>query len=322
MLPTTSLSPVRGIALLLLSQLLLVAMDATAKHLSQTFPVLLLVWARYTVHCALMVVFFLPSQCRALFATKQLGVQIIRALLLLATSACGLIALRVLPLAETAGLAFVSPLLATILAGPWLGEKVGRAGWFAIFLGALGALLISHPGGHLPFGAILLVLASALSFSIYQILTRQLSRTESTSTMLFYTALGGAVCMNLALPWFWGGPVPSWQQALQIASLGIYGGVGHLLVIQAFRNAPVSTLTPFMYVQLIWATLLGWLFFGHFPDSLSITGMVVIVASGLLLSYARGIFQSSERVVNHHAADRTSALPRTQDALENTGSNP
>lgn len=283
----TSPNPLRGIWLLLLSQLLLAAMDATGKHLSLTFSVLLLVWARYTVHFVVMCVALLPSRGLSLFATRHLPAQIIRALLLLATSTFGILALRTMPLAETAGLAFVSPLLATLLAGPWLGEKVGRSGWIAIVIGAIGALLISRPGGALPLPGVLLVLASALAFSVYQILTRQLSQTENSMTMLFYTAMGGAVCMNVALPWIWSGPAPTWPQTLQLLSLGVYGGVGHLLVIHAFRNAAVSVLTPFMYLQLIWATLLGWMLFDHIPDKLSVVGMMVIVFGGIVLWFGR-----------------------------------
>ena len=282
-MPALSPNALHGIVLLLLSQLLLSVMDATAKHLSQTFSVFLLVWARYTVHCVLMIIFLLPFRQRSLFSTQRLPAQIARALLLLATSIFGLMALRSMPLAETAGLAFLSPLMATLLAVPWLGEKVGKAGWLAILAGATGALLIARPGGALPLGGVLFVLASALCFSVYAILTRQLSRTESSMTMLFYTALGGAVCMNLALPWIPEGPLPTWPQALQILSLGLCGGGGHLLIIHAFRNAPVSTLTPFMYVQLVWATLLGWQVFGHLPDGLSFAGMAIIMFSGLAL---------------------------------------
>ncbi|MGF6995065.1 DMT family transporter [Paraburkholderia sp. GAS32] len=283
----TSSNSLRGIALLLISQFFLVSMDATAKKLSLTISVPLLVWARYTVHLALMVIFFAPSRGRSMLATKSLPTQLCRGLLLLATSIFGLVALHMLPMAETAGLAFMSPLIATILAGPWLGERVGRLGWCAILAGALGAALISRPSSHLPLPGVLLVLASAASFSFYQILTRKLSQTEDSVTMLFYTALIGTVCLSVALPWIRQEVTPTWTQDIAILSLGVYAGVGHFCVIHAFRYARVSTLTPFMYVQLVWAALLGWIIFGHFPDGLSIVGILIIVVGGLLLSFAR-----------------------------------
>ncbi|VVE01435.1 Riboflavin transporter [Pandoraea anhela] len=277
----------RGIGWLLLSQLLLVSMDATAKALSLSIAVPLLVWARYAVHLVLMVVVFAPSRGGSIMRTKHPGAQVVRGLLLLGTSLSGLIALRILPMAETAGLAFMSPLIATMLAGPLLGEKVGRLGWCAILVGASGAVLISRPSSHLPLEGVLLVLLSAVSFSFYQILTRKLSHVEDSITMLFYTALVGTVCLSFALPWIPLETMPTLPQTLGIVSLGIYAGIGHFCVIHAFRHAPVSTLTPFMYVQLVWAALLGWFIFGHFPDGLSIVGMLIIVGGGLLLSFAR-----------------------------------
>lgn len=304
----TSSNSLRGIGLLLISQFLLVSMDATAKKLSLTISVPLLVWARYTVHLVLMVIFFAPSRGRSMLATKSLPTQLCRGLLLLATSIFGLVALHMLPMAETAGLAFTSPLIATILAGPWLGERVGRLGWCAILVGALGAVLISRPSSHLPFEGVLLVFASAVSFSFYQILTRKLSQTEDSVTMLFYTALVGTACLSVALPWIQIGATPTWTQTIAILSLGVYAGVGHFCVIHAFRHAPVSTLTPFMYVQLVWAALLGWVIFGHFPDGLSIVGMLIIVGGGLLLSFAR----RSRVVVNTEPPSELSARELSQ----------
>jgi len=262
-------------------------MDTTSKHLVQTFSAFLLVWARYSVHCLLMIVFLTPSFGGALLYTNRLGLQIVRALLLLSCSTLTILALRTMPLAEATGLSFVSPLLATLLAGPWLGEKVGKASWIAILAGAIGAALVARPDGTLPVAGVLLTLGAALCFAVYQILTRQLSRTETSVSMLFYTALAGAVCMNLALPWLPLGPLPTWPQALLILSLGVFGGCGHYLVIQAFRMAPVSTLSPFVYFNLVWTTLLGWIVFGDLPDAWSVAGIAIIAASGMGLMLAR-----------------------------------
>ncbi len=130
----------------------------------------------------------------------------------------------------------------------------------------------------------MLVLAAAACYSVYQIQTRQLSPTESTLTMLFYTALIGTVSMTLGAPFYWGGPLPGLTDGLLIASLGLYGGTGHYLLIKAFRYAPATTLSPFLYVQLIWATLLGWLAYDHWPDATTLAGMAIIAASSIALA--------------------------------------
>jgi len=254
-------------------------LDATAKHLSQTFPVPMLVWSRYTFHFLIMLVFLAPSMRWGLVRTSRPLKQIVRALMLVGVTGFAMAAFRHLPLAETTALLFVTPLIVALLAGPFLGEKLSKLHWGASLFGFAGALLIARPGGSLNLTGIALVLAAAACYSIYQIQTRQLSPTENTLTMLFYTALVGTVSMTLLAPLYWGGPMPDLLQAVMIASLGIYGGTGHFLLIRAFRDAPATTLSPLLYVQLIWATLLGWIVFNHWPDAATFAGMAIIAIS-------------------------------------------
>lgn len=275
----------RGIAMMLAALLMFALLDATSKHLSQTFSVPLLVWARYTFHFLVMVVFLAPSRRSRLVATRRPALQVVRALLLVAVTGLAMAAFRIMPLAETTALLFVTPLFVVMLAGPMLGEKVGALRWAAVLTGFCGMLLIARPGGALTIEGLALCLGAAACYALYQIQTRQLSPTEDTVTMVFYTALVGTVSMSLALPWIWGGPTPSWREALMIASLGIYGGTGHFLLIAAFRHAAASTLSPFLYAQLIWATLLGWLFYDALPDTTTFAGMAVIAAAGVLLAW-------------------------------------
>jgi len=278
--------PLVGVALLLLALFCFALLDATSKHLSQIYPVPLLVWARYTLHCLIMVLTLAPSMRMKLIATRRPLAQIVRGSLLVAVTGLAMAAFRIAPLAEATALLFVAPLFVIALAGPLLGEKAGRLRWMAVLAGFGGTLLIARPGGAVSATGIALTLTAAVCYSFYQIMTRRLSATESTVTMLFYTALMGSLLMTLGLPWFWGGPRPTPGDALMIASLGVYGGVGHFLLIRAFRHAPASMLSPFQYIQLVWATLLGWGIYGQLPDGLSILGMVIVVGSGLLVALA------------------------------------
>ncbi|MDE2585015.1 MAG: DMT family transporter [Betaproteobacteria bacterium] len=262
-------------------------LDATSKRLALSFPVPFLAWARYLVHCLLMLIFIGPRLGRGLVATRRLGLQVLRALLLVGTTGFAMAALRIMPLAETTAVVFVTPLCVALLAGPWLGEKIGLSRWLAVGLGFVGVLLIARPGGELNLVGISYALACAACYTVYQLLTRQLSPTENTLTMLFYTALVGTLTMTLAAPWF--GDIPAihgWNWAL-IGAMGLFGGTGHFLLIAAFRHAPASTLSPFLYVQLLWATLLGWLVFGHLPDGLAAMGMGIIAVSGLWLALSQ-----------------------------------
>lgn len=259
-------------------------LDATAKHLAQTWPVPMLVWARYMVHFLLMAIFLAPSMRTKLIAARRPGALALRALMLLGTTVFAISGLAIMPLAEATAFLFVTPLVVTLLAASLLREKVTAGRWLAVIAGLAGALLIARPGGALSTRGVVLMSLAATCYAIYQIQTRQLSSSENAVAMVFYTALVGAAIMTLATPLFWGGPTPGAGEALMICSMGVYGGTGHLFMTRAFRHAPASTLSPFSYLQLVWALLLGWLIFEHLPDGPSLLGMVVIAASSISIA--------------------------------------
>ena len=105
-----------------------------------------------------------------------------------------------------------------------------------------------------------------------------------TIAMLFFTALCGSIIFSLALPWYLTGQVPAPFELLLFFSLGVYGWLGHFLITAAYRHAPASILAPTNYLQLVWAALLGWLVFGHFPDAVSALGMGIIALSGIAVA--------------------------------------
>lgn len=276
--------PLLGIGLMLLADLCFAALDATSKTLSQIFAVPLLVWARYAFHLLLMLLFLAPTMKLKLIATRRPQLQILRALTLVGTTGFAMASFRTMPLAEATAMLFVSPLAVALLAGPMLKERVGALRWVAVVAGFGGMLLVARPGGAMSAAGIAWGLAAAACYTIYQIQTRMLSSSEDTWTMLFYTALIGTLAMTLGLPLFWSGPLPTPAQAAMIASLGIYGGAGHFLLIRAFRYAPASTLAPFLYAQLLWAALFGWLFYDHIPDAISVAGMAIIAGSSIAMA--------------------------------------
>lgn len=276
--------PLRGVLLFLAAVFLFAALDATAKYMNAFFAVPLLVWARYLVHFVIMLVFMAPGMGREIIVTRRPWLMSFRALMLVGVTLLAQLALKTLPLAETTALVFITPLLVALLAGPLLGEQVRRRTWLATIAGFLGVLLIARPGGAMAGPGILYALGGALCYAIYQILTRKLAATEHPNRLLFYTALVGTLSMSLTLPAYWDGQIPTLPHGLLIISLGLYGGIGHFMFIRAFREAPASTLSPLLYVQLIWATLLGWLVFNQLPDFLAIIGMLIIGASGLSLA--------------------------------------
>lgn len=272
-----------GLAVLLMlgATLCFAALDATSKHLSQTYPIPMMVWGRYTFHCLMMLIFLAPSMRLGLIATTRPWAQATRAMMLVGTTGFSMTGFSLMPLAESTAFLFVTPLVVVMLSHWLLKESVTTGHWLAVVAGFGGALLIARPGGALSVEGIVWMSLAAACYAIYQIQTRQLSPTENTVTMLFYTALMGTLSMTLAAPLYWGGPMPDWTDAALIASLGIYGGTGHFMLTRAFRYATASFLSPFLYAQLVWASFFGIVVYSHTPDALSIVGMAVIAASSI-----------------------------------------
>ena len=272
-----------AIALMVAAVLCFAALDATAKHLSQTFSVPMLVWARYVVHASLMTVVLAPSIGSRLLSSARPARLALRALLLLGTTGFAMAAFQRMPLAETTALLYLAPLIVGLLAGPLLAERVTAKRVWALILGFAGVLLIVRPGAGLSAAGVGFALLAALCYAFYQLMTRHLAPLESALTMIYYTGLVGAATMTLALPLYWQGPWP--EQASDwalIVSLGLWGGFGHWLLQRAFRLAPATFLAPFSYVQLLWAALLGGLLYDHRPDTLAVLGMAIIVGAGIL----------------------------------------
>ncbi|MEF8729331.1 MAG: DMT family transporter [Accumulibacter sp.] len=275
---------VAGVLFCLLALFLFSALDATAKYLSSFLAVPLLVWARYLVQLLLMLLSVAPRLGRSILFTRRPGLMALRGVTLAGVTLLGQMALTTLPLAETTALVFVAPLLVALLAGPLLHERVGLRTWLATLAGFCGVLLIARPGGSLSAAGVACALGAALFYAAYQLLTRKLVASEPPLRLLFHTALFGTLALTPLLSLHWDGRLPSLGQGLLIVSLGVYGGVGHFLLIRALQRTPASLLSPLLYCQLVWATLLGWLVFAQLPDALTMAGMLIIGAAGLSLA--------------------------------------
>lgn len=262
-------------------------LDMQAKVLGSLYPVPEVVWARYAGHCLLMLIVLGPRHGRGLVRTRRLGVQLVRGVLLLLSTGFFFAALSYLPLAEAAAISFVAPLLVTLLSIPMLGERVGWRRLTAVVVGFGGVLVILRPGGSLFTPAALLPLCTAVTYGLYQILTRRIGTSENPVASLFYTSLVGAAVMTLVVPFAW--VTPDWRHAPIFLALGICGGVGHFLMIRALQLAPVSLIAPFGYSAMIWSLLFGWLVFSQFPDRISLVGIAIVVGSGLYVAYRESV---------------------------------
>ena len=273
-------SPGRGILWMLVAGVCFVGMDALAKHLTQSYPVVQVVWARYVFHFLLLAVVLGPRLSRTM-QTRHLGLQCLRSLLLLGATGLFFTALSFIPLANATAIMFVAPLVVTALAMPLLGERVGPHRWAGVVVGFLGALIIIRPGTDTMDSAAMLAFGAASCYALYQIATRRLSATEAPMTTLAYTALIGVLATSALVPFVWLPPTP--PHWLAMAGLGLLGGAGHFALIKAFQFAPAATVTPFGYSNLIWAVLFGYMIFGDLPDGWTVSGALVIASSGLYI---------------------------------------
>jgi drug/metabolite transporter (DMT)-like permease len=273
-----------GIALMCGAVALFSCLDTTAKYLNDHMDVLQVVWARYFSAFVLSVILSNPFTNPGLMRTKRPFLQISRSVLLLTSTAVNFFALIYLQLDQALAILFATPFIVAALSVPMLGEKVGTRRWIAICVGFLGVLLVTQPftGGIHP--AALLSVVSAVCYSLYNIATRAVSRVDSSETSLFYTNMVGAVLMTPVLWFVWSTP-KSWFIVMLMVVVGAFGALGHYLLIIAHRLAPPSLLAPFIYTQLVWTGLLGFMVFADVPNEWTLAGAAVVTASGLYILY-------------------------------------
>jgi drug/metabolite transporter (DMT)-like permease len=215
----------------------------------------------------------------AVLRTRHPGAHALRVGFSLLSMFCFFEALRHLELATAIALGFVAPLIMTALSVPMLGERVGIHRWSAILVGFLGAMIILRPGSDGFQPAALLCLLAAATWAASMVFVRKLSRHDSEATMMLFQNVAVFVVMSAAAPFVWR-PIGAEEYGLA-AAMAVAILAGQWCVFRGFREAPVGLVAPFQYSELLWATLLGWVFWREFPDAPVWIGTTLLVASGL-----------------------------------------
>ena len=256
--------------------------DVTAKALTGTLPPIQVTWLRYVVLCLVIVPTLLVVRGRRALRTTRPKLQVVRALAVAGSSILFITGLEHLQVAEVTAINFISPIFITALSIPVLGEKVGIRRWSAAVAGFLGVMLIVQPGGAAFQLAALLPMGAALAWAVAAVTTR-LMRSENPEATLAWTAIIGFIVLASFVPFAW--RTPTAREILLVTLMGIFSMMGQWLIIRAYHKAAASTLAPFFYVQLLFATLLGFLVFGMVPGTMTLIGGLVIVASGLYTAH-------------------------------------
>lgn len=272
-----------ALPLFVLAGFCLSSLDATAKYLVRDHSLLVVVWARYAGQMVVVTPWARHRGGHGFWRTRKPRLQLLRSLFLLLATLGFWGGLRYLPLAEASSITFLAPTFVVLLSWPLLRERATGARRIASTVGFVGILILLRPGSAILHPAVLLLIGAALANALYQLLTRKLLD-ESIHSTLFYSASVGTVALTLALPF-----ATSLSHLLAVgivplALLGLLAGLGHWCMTQAYLRASASLLSPFTYLQILWATAFGYLLFGHHPDALSGVGMAVVVASGVGLA--------------------------------------
>lgn len=268
-----------GIGLVLVAVACFATLDTATKLSTAAVPILMGVWVRYAFQAVATTAVLLPRHGVALLRTRHPKYQLLRGALLLASSTLAFFSLRYMPLAEFTSIVLIAPLAITLLAATTLKETVSPLRWALVGGGFAGTLVILRPGGDAFSWAVLLPLGLVLTNAWFQVLTSKLAQTENPLTMHFYTGWVGTVLASIAVPFVWA-TLPSWHWWALLCLMGFMGTVGHFILILAYQRAPASTLTPYLYAQIAFAMLGGWVMFSHVPDKFSLIGMGMIAVCG------------------------------------------
>lgn len=271
-----------GIGLVTLTTLCFAVLDTTAKWLVLSLPVIQVVWLRFLTHSLFSLAIFGPGMGRELLQWHHPRLQLLRGVMLAGMTGLNFWALQYLQLAETGAMQFSVPILIAVLSAWWLGERLDTRRWLAIAAGFAGVLIIIRPGTQAFHPAILLSAGNAILYALFNMLTRQLARTEHPATMQLASAMVSTVVLTPLALWSWQAPDNAWQWLL-LCLAGLSGGAGHYFAAQAHRFASAAVLGPFLYQQILYMTLGGWLVFGQVPDQAVLLGAGVVVTSGLYL---------------------------------------
>jgi len=300
-------NPLKGMGLMAVCMLILPMMDAIAKYMA-TFEGMSpgqVTFYRFFFQVVCTLPLLLAVSGRAALSARRPWMNLLRGALHGAASLLFFTAVKFMPLADVFAIYFVEPFMLTVMSAIFLGEKVGWRRWLAIVVGFGGAMIVIQPSYEIFGWTALLPVLCAFLFTLYLFLNRAIGDADSPLTMQTFAGIGGTLFTAAAM--LAGNVAGEENFALSLPAsalgllllvlLGSTSGYVHLLVVRAFRMAPLSLLAPFQYFEIISATVLGYALFGDFPTASKWLGIAIIVASGLFIIW------------------RERARARTEDAL-------
>jgi len=301
------LSPLLGISLKLISALAFTLMSAGIKSISARYPTGEIVFIRsFFAMIPLLIWLAWRAELPAALKTDNMRGHIKRGIMGSTGMFLGFAALQFLPLSEAVAISYAGPLVVVVLAALILKERVRIYRWSAVTIGFIGVLVMlsphlgaaAHPiGGNAAIGAAL-GLGGALCSAFASVEVRLLTSTERTGAIVFYfmllTSLLGLSTIML------GWNMPDLQDGLTMIAIGVLGGFGQILIVQAYRYGDASLIAPFEYSTMLWAVAIGWFWFGEWPAMTILIGAFIVISSGIyviLREHQLGLARREQREV-------------------------
>ena len=272
-----------GVTLTVAACALFAVLDSATKFSGQLLPVLKVLWLRFLAQACVTSALVLPRHGFGALETQHLKFQLLRAIAGLLTTVCAFFCIQSMPLANFTAIWSAAPLFIVVASALIFKERVSPARWALLVMGLLAVIAIVRPenDGHSLGLSALWPMGLLICGTTYQVLGSRLSRLDSPSTTQIYSTWLPILLTTPLVGWVWQ-PIDHWQIYAAAAVMGLCSGIGHLMLLQAYTYATPATVAPFLYSQIGFAMLMGWLFFGQMPDALSLAGMSVVTLSGLL----------------------------------------
>jgi drug/metabolite transporter (DMT)-like permease len=292
-----------GISLVLASTLAFTLMSAVVRFLGQTLPLGEIVFARsFIALIPLLMWMAWRGQLASGLRTSHPWAHVLRSGVGAFAMFLNFGALALLPLADATAIGFTIPLFTVMLAALFLGEVVRVRRWSAVVVGLVGVLVMlsphigSQPRGDGSMLGAILALAGAFAVAVAMTQVRHLSRTETTSSLVFYFSIVCTLAGLATLPWGW--VVPTRFEFMMMIGAGFLGGMGQILITESYRHADASVVAPFSYSSMLYAVAIGYLWFGEVPQPIVLLGAAIIIASGLFVIWRErrlGLDRTEER---------------------------
>lgn len=284
--------PLLGILLMLGFCVLAPVGDSIAKYLGDSIPLLQLLLVRFGFQALLLVPLVLALRARLAVSARVLWLTFVRTILHIIGIGAMFTSLRFLPLADAVAIAFVMPFIMLLLGKTFLNEEVGARRLSACLVGFIGTLLVVQPSFADVGAPALLPLLVAVVFSLFMLVTRQIAK--EVDPIALQGLSGGMALPVLALLWLlWPFDrasiaaivVPTGFEVGLLLLIGMVGTLAHLLMTWSLRFAPSATLAPMQYLEIPFATLIGWVVFRDLPNGLAAVGILITVGAGLYIIY-------------------------------------